>query len=436
MELSQKQTQNLTLTPELSQSLNILQYSTYELVDFIQQQVVENPVLEVREKSYIKADLHPNYRSRSKISGNQDFDPLLHYSQQNRTLEQHLMEQVVMLPNMTPIQLKMLTFLIGNLNQYGYLEMEPAIAARIFSVSLLELEEVIGILQSLDPIGVGAKSLAQSLLIQLSVQSNPHPLAMPIVKKHMDDLAVKNYRKIAKLLNASLQDVQEAEDYIKTLNPRPCSEYQYEMTQYVAPDVIIKIVNNMLQIVVNDALMPELTINQHYGNELKKMDCAHDFLKEKYHEAMILINGISQRNRTLFKVAKAIIERQSDFLLKGLSALAPMTLRDISEQIGYHESTISRATSNKYIQTPHGIFLLRSLFTAGVNKSNGLDTESSTSVKEKIKTLIANENKQKPFSDQQLVLLLEKYGILLSRRTVAKYREEIGIPGSSKRRRF
>jgi len=433
MELSQKQTQNLTLTQELSQSINILQYSTFELVDYLQQQVVENPVLEVKERRVSIAGLH---QTKNTASQNQEFDPILHYATQQTSLEQHLMEQVMMLPDMDPTKEKMLSFLIGNINHLGYLEIEPAFAARIFGVSLSEMEQVIGILQSLDPIGVGTRNLPQCLLLQISKRCDAHPLAAPIVKNHLDDLASKNYRKIAKSLSVGIDKVQEAEDFIKTLNPRPCSDFNYEMTHYVAPDITVKRLNDDYKIIVNDNLIPELKINQYYGLNSSEMDGANDFLKEKYHEAMILMNSLTQRNRTLLKVTQVIVDKQLDFFKMGLSGLKPMTLKDISEQLGYHESTISRATSNKYIQTPHGIFLLRSLFTTGLNTTNGLETESSTCVKEKIRALVDKENRLKPYSDQQLVLLLEKYGILISRRTVAKYREEIGIPGSSKRKRY
>ncbi len=433
MELSQKQTQNLTLTQELSQSINILQYSTFELVDYLQQQVVENPVLEVKERWISIAGLH---QTKNTANQNQKFDPILHYATQQTSLEQHLMEQVMMLPDMDPTKEKMLSFLIGNINHLGYLEIEPAIAARIFEVSLSEMEQVIGILQSLDPIGVGTRNLPQCLLLQISKRCDAHPLAAPIVKNHLDDLASKNYRKIAKSLSVDIHKVQEAEDFIKTLNPRPCSEFNYEMTHYVTPDITVKRLNDDYKIIVNDNLIPELKINQYYGLNSSEMDGANDFLKEKYHEAMILMNSLTQRNRTLLKVTQVIVAKQSDFFKMGLSGLKPMTLKDISEQLGYHESTISRATSNKYIQTPHGIFLLRSLFTSGLNTTNGLETESSTCIKEKIRALVEKENRLKPYSDQQLVLLLEKYGILISRRTVAKYREEIGIPGSSKRKRY
>ncbi|MGJ7922054.1 RNA polymerase factor sigma-54 [Neobacillus sp. LXY-4] len=431
VELNQKQTLNLKLNPELRQSVNILQYSSLELVDYLQQQSVDNPVLEIKEQTRYEEE----FNSSKKSAVSSDYNPIIHCSDTKTSLEKHLMEQVMTLQNTTPLQIKILKFLIGNLNHHGFLEIEPAIAARIFSIPLTEIEQVITILQSFEPIGVGARNLADCLLIQMRASTDYPSLAFLIVEKHLADLASKNYRKLAKTLNVSLPEIQEAEDFIKTLNPRPCSEYHHEMTQYIAPDVIIASNQNEYVITVNDTLMPKVSINYSYQLD-QNMESANDFLKEKYHEAMILLTGITERKRTLYKVTQAIVERQKEFLQKGLSGLKPMTLKDISEQLGYHESTISRATSNKYIQTPHGLFKLKSLFTSGINRANSLETDSSTSVKAKIKALIDRENKQKPFSDQKLVQLLERHGILISRRTVAKYREEMGIQGSTKRKRY
>lgn len=439
MELSQKQTLKITLTPELRQSITILQYSSRELVNYLQQQTVENPLLDVKEKdmeSWGFPSSHSLKPSFSPHLGEKDEDPFRHYSNTKITLEKHLMEQVMTLKYLTSLQKQILHFLIGNLNQHGFLEMEPAIAARMFSVPLTEMEKEIQRLQSFDPIGVGARNLVDCLLIQLRERKQQQSLAYQIVKNHLDDLAAKHYHKLAKCFDCRLQEVQEAADLIKSLNPRPCSEFFYEMTQYIAPDVIVEMIENKYLIIINDEMMPDVSINHFYRNHLSRNVDADEYVKEKYHDAMILMNGIAQRKQTLFKVAKAIMDRQKEFLKKGMIGLKPMTLRDVAEQLGLHESTISRATSNKYIQTPHGLFKLKNLFSTGISRTNSYETDSAVVVKQKIKGLIHGENKQKPLSDQKLVEFLEKSGILISRRTVAKYREEIGIPGSSKRRRF
>lgn len=433
MKLNQHQTMQLTLTPELRQSINILQYSSFELIEFLQQQAVENPILDIKES--VNHDFFAHTYSKSSFSsfdGENDFDPILHYSDTNITLEKHLMEQIMTLHSVTSEQKRRLIFLIGHLNQHGFLEIEPAIAANMQSVTLEEMEEAIVILQSLDPLGVGARDFKESLLIQMRADIYSPSLAYQMIENHLEDVAAKRYLKISKLYDVTVQEVQEAADYIKTLNPRPCSEFNHEMTQYIMPDIVVENIKDEYIIIVNDSLIPQLSISQFYKND--KM--ATEYLKEKRHEAMILMNGIAQRKYTLYKVTEAIIKKQKDFLKHGMSELKPMTLKDISEQLGFHESTISRATSNKYIQTQHGLFKLKSLFTKGLTRSNSLETESSVVIKEKIKTFIDKENKQQPISDQMMVKLLQQNGIEISRRTVAKYREEMEIPGSSKRRRY
>lgn len=248
MDLLQKQTLKLTLTPELRQSINILQFSSLELVDFLHQQTVENPVLVVRDHS--RDDFGKRHDSKTSYgyqTRDSDFNPIQHCTDSKITLENHLVEQVMTIPNITPIQINIMKFLIGNLNQHGFLEIEPAITARIFSVQLEEIEKVIKMLQSLDPIGVGARNLADCLLIQIRSQSHPHPLAFEMISHHLEDLAAKHFQKIAKVFNVSVTEVQEAADYIKTLNPRPCIEFHHEMTHYIIPDVIVrKIKMNML----------------------------------------------------------------------------------------------------------------------------------------------------------------------------------------------
>ncbi|WP_338448943.1 RNA polymerase factor sigma-54 [Niallia oryzisoli] len=437
MNLNQYQTLKLTLTPELRQSINILQYSAYELIDFLKQQAVENPLLDIKEN--ISMDfVTRNYNQTSVSSGtsnsDKDYDPIIHYSDTVITLEKHLLEQIMTHAKINEGQKNILKFLIGHLNQHGYLEIEPVNAAQILSVSMEEMEEAVFILQTLDPVGVGARNLKECLLIQTESQQDSHPLAYPIIEHHMEDLAANRYHKMAKQFNVTVQDIQEAADFIKSLNPRPCSEYHHEMTQYIIPDVIVEKVNDEHIIIVNDSMIPQISIHPIYKNNTVKM--AEDYIKKKQHEITMLMNGISQRKYTLYKVTEAILEMQKDFFHYGMTKLKPMTLKDLSEQLGFHESTISRATSNKYIQTPHGLFKVKDLFSTGLSRRNSMDSESSVVIKEQIKDLIDKENKEKPISDQKIVELLMKNGIQISRRTVAKYREEMGIPGSSKRKRY
>ena len=434
MELKQTQTLKVTLTPQMLQSINMLQYSSYELMEFIQQQTVENPLLVLKEKSSHDFIVGKERSSFSSYNREQEYDPITQYSDTHVSLEKHLMEQIMTLPEITSKEIKIFKFLIGDLNRYGFLEIEPAMAAKIMSVSLQEMENTISILQSLDPVGVGARNIRESLLIQMRAQTDYNQLAYVMVEKHLEDIAEKKFRKIAKTNNVTLQEVQEATDYIKTLNPRPCSEFSHEMTQYIVPDVIIEKVNGEYIIIVNDRNMPQLDINPAYKNN--EMDSNDDYVKKKLQDATMLMNGMEQRKYTLYKVTQVILKLQEDFFNYGGTKLKPMTLKDVSKQLGFHESTISRATSNKYMQTPHGLYHIKNLFTTGIRNNNSVEAESSSSIKEKIKMFIDKEDKENPISDQIIVTLLQKDGIQISRRTVAKYREEARIPGSSKRRRY
>lgn len=433
IELKQKQT--LTLTLEMRQSINILQYSSLELVEFLQEQTIENPFLEIKEtvnEPFVTRNGEfPSFRTYNKDS---EYDPITHYSNTITTLEGHLIEQINILPNISEKQKKILQFLIGHLNRHGFLEIEPFIAAQILSVSLNDIENSILLLQSLDPIGVGAKNFKDCLLIQMKAQSYDDHLAYILIEKHMEDIAANNLRKIAKLQNVTIEDVQEAVDYIKTLNPRPCSEFNHDMTQYIAPDIIVEKIKNEYFIIVNDSVIPKLSINQFYKNN--DMDLEDDYIKKKFQEASILMNGIEQRKHTLYKVAEVLINTQKDFFTYGINKLKPMTLKDIADQLDVHESTVSRATSNKYIQTPHGIYLIKNLFTTGLSINNSGEAESSVAIKGKIKALIREEDNKKPLSDQMIANLLSQQGIKISRRTVAKYREEEGIPSSAKRKKY
>nr|WP_295973881.1 RNA polymerase factor sigma-54 [uncultured Bacillus sp.] len=437
IDLKQIQTIKLTLTPELRQSINILQYSSLELIEFIQQQTVENPIVELKEKPI---DYFISRRGKEPFSSfhtqhrERDFDPILQYSNTNISLEMYLLEQINTLPGITIELKKILKFLIGHLNHYGFLEIKLEDAVKNLSVTLDEVEKAIIVLQSLDPIGVGARNIKESLLIQLRVQSLENHLAYKIIENHLEDIAAKRFRKMSKIYQVTLKEIQEVADYIKTLNPRPCSEFSDEMTQYIVPDVMVEKVKGEYIIIVNDSILPQISINPILARNLLGIE--DDYIKQKIQDAKMLMNGIEQRKYTLMKVVQAILNMQREFFEEGLAKLKPMTLKDISEELGFHESTISRATSNKYIQTPHGLFHLKKLFTNGLSKNASITTESSISIKGKIKRLIAEENKEKPISDQMIAALLQHEGIQISRRTVAKYREEAGIPGSSKRRRY
>jgi len=437
MTLEQKQTIHISLTPELRQSLNLLQFSTMEIKDFLYQVELENPLLEIKEN---KENEFFTGKYRETLSSykdsSQDYDVVFSTKKQ-LNLEEHLMEQVNTLLYVTNKQKNILKYLIYSLNEQGFLEMEIVNIARTFSVHVEEAEQVVSILQSLDPIGVGARDLRECLLLQLDHMGYFNSLAYALVENYLEEVGEKRYQKLAELFNVSIQEIQVAFDLIQTLNPRPCSKFFTGITDYIAPDVIVEKVNQDYMIVVNDEMIPTISINSAYHDLLQSgPEEVTGYLKEKYQQVMTLMNGITQRKLTLYKVVKVIVEKQRAFFQEGFIGLKPMTLKVIAAELGYHESTISRAISNKYIQTPHGLFQIKSLFTSGFSHSDSSEMDSPVVVKAKIKELVNQEDKRKPYSDQILLKLLEQEGISISRRTIAKYREEIGIPSSVKRKRF
>ncbi|HWK23336.1 MAG TPA: RNA polymerase factor sigma-54 [Ureibacillus sp.] len=437
MTLEQKQTIHISLTPELRQSLNLLQFSTMEIKEFLHQVELENPLLEIKENKENEF-FTGKYRETglSYKDSSQDYDVVFSTKKQ-LNLEEHLMEQVNTLLYVTNKQKNILKYLIYSLNEQGFLKIELANIARTFSVSLDKAEQVVSILQSLDPIGVGARDLRECLLLQLDHMGYFNSLAYALVENYLEDVGEKRYTKLAELMNLSIQEIQVAFDLIQTLNPRPCSQFHTGITDYIAPDVIIEKVNQDYMIVVNDEMIPTISINSAYHDLLESgPEEVTGYLKEKYQQVMTLMNGITQRKLTLYKVVKAIVEKQRAFFQEGFIGLKPMTLKVIATELGYHESTISRAISNKYIQTPHGLFQIKSLFTSGFSHNDSSEMDSPVVVKAKIKELVNQEDKRKPYSDQILLKLLEQEGISISRRTIAKYREEIGIQSSVKRKRF
>lgn len=431
--LYQQQTLKLVMTPELRQAITILQYSAVDLLDFLRQQAAENPILDLSEKNremmaaelstqkeknkqpeidwkdYIRANAtgDDTYYQRSSAPA-QDYDPFNFISAGGTTLEEHLLEQVAMLKNITSFEKRILNFLIGNLNENGYLMISETEAADILNTEVQHIEEMIWLLQSLEPVGVGARSLAECLLLQLRDEPEEYTLAISIVEYHLEDLAEKRYQKIAASLGVTPQEVQQAADHVRTLNPRPGAEFAQGTPRYIVPDVTVEKVENEYVVMVNESSMPNLTINRFYQQMLKKdeADTAQRYIQDKLNSALWLIRSIEQRRMTLYRVTQAIVEEQQSFFEKGTAGLKPMTLRDIAEKVGLHESTISRATSNKYVQTPRGLFELKYFFTTGLGRADGGEASSVLNIKEKIKAMIDKEDKKKPLSDQKLPIFL------------------------------
>ncbi|MGC5326941.1 RNA polymerase factor sigma-54 [Brevibacillus sp. SYSU BS000544] len=454
--LYQEQTLKLVMTPELRQAITILQYSATDLLSYLQEQAAENPVIELHEVSATAERLEqkrPTERVEidwKEIAQNQDrsdysvnknestYNPLDYVQASDKTLYDYLTSQLGFTKGLTSSQKQMGLFLIGNINEKGYLEVSLEEASQRLGVSILELEPVLTIIQRFDPVGVGARNLEECLVLQLQYEGYNDEHTIAVVLDHLQDLANNRFSRIAEKLQITVQQVQEIADVVKTLNPRPGAAYGAGETRYIVPDVAVEKISGEYVVFVNDVSTPRLSINRFYEKMLKEnktQEEAKQFIHDKLNAAIWLAKSLEQRRLTLLKVTQAIVEMQREFFDRGVHYLKPMTQKEIAEKVNLHESTVSRATSNKYVQTPRGVFELKYFFTSALTTASG-ESASSESVKKRIKALIDAEDRKQPLSDQKLSELLDKEGIEISRRTVAKYREEMMIASSAKRKRY
>ncbi|MDN9010450.1 RNA polymerase factor sigma-54 [Brevibacillus laterosporus] len=454
--LYQEQTLKLVMTPELRQAITILQFSAIDLMNYLQEQAIENPVIDLQEIAVAQEPLPADKREKSldfdwkellnnpghnDFSVNRDesaYNPLDYVSDTRTTLFSHLEEQLGYVKRLTPVQRQIARYIIGNLDERGYLEVPVTDIKERLGVDLEEAEDVLRVIQHLDPAGVAARSLEECLLLQLEHEGLDDEHIVEVIKHHLVDLANNRFGKIAEQLHISVGDVQRIADLVRTLNPRPGAAYSSADIRYIVPDVTVEKVMGEYIVIVNDSSLPRLSINPFYERMLKEKtekDEARQFVHEKLNAAVWLAKSLEQRRMTLLRVTQAIVDLQNDFFEKGIHYLKPMTQKDIAERVQLHESTISRATSNKYVQTPRGVFELKYFFTSALSTASG-EAASSESVKKRIKAFIDKEDRNKPYSDQKLAELLEKEGVEISRRTVAKYREEMLILSSAKRKRF
>jgi len=453
--LNLQQTQKLIMTPELRQAIAILQLPALELSHFIEEQLLENPLLETKDEpretddkdlsadmaeepwsldwqGYLKYQEEKGIRQKMEDAGEEDnrFEPFIATAP---TLQEHLLTQLHIAKTSVPQFVA--EYIIGNLDDNGYLRLSLEEIANELNVPLATVEKALKLVQSFDPPGVGARSIKECLALQL-----PHfPDCPPLTSQFLDyleDLAAGRLQRIANALSCSLAEVQEMADFIKQLDPKPGRRFSGPgEVRFIVPDVIIEEIEGEYIILVNDVTVPRLHINQAYRQILNQSgdEETRKFVEQKLNSAAWLIKSIEQRRLTLYKVANAIVNRQKEFLRHGIRYLKPLTLKDIAEEIGVHESTVSRATANKYVQTPRGVFEFKFFFANAV----GQDQEVATDViKAMIKELIAKENPKSPYSDQKIADLLNEKGIKISRRTVAKYRDELGIPVMSLRKRY
>ncbi|VXB28850.1 RNA polymerase sigma-54 factor [Bacillus sp. 349Y] len=418
--LFQQQQQKLQMTQQLSQAITILQYSTMELNDFLESKAMENPLIQLKPP-------------KRKLAEWQDF-----VSDTTKSLSEALLIQLN-LKSLTSVERDCLEELIFSLDDNGYLHIEPGYFLKKYEIGEEELESTISMIQSLEPAGIGARSLQECIHLQLDRRWEVPDFVLTIVSDHFQAFADRKWKGIAKILGLELKQVQTAADFITQCNPRPGSAYAKDFSHYIVPELNVRVQGDDVTVALYDGTSITVTLNKEYTDFIghhPDRDTA-SYIKEKKQEFEWLVQSLRQRKQTMLKVGKAIVEKQRGFFLQGPGHLQPLTLKQIAEEIGAHESTISRAVRGKYVQTPYGVFELKSFFTAAVRAvDTAEETVSAGTVKRELQELVNQEDKRKPLSDQKLVALLTEKGCDVSRRTVAKYRDQLGIPSSTKRKRY
>lgn len=474
-----KLVQQLVITPQLQQAIRLLQLTRLELVDMISQEMKENPLLEeVEEEREIvegeqaaaeeeaaepPAENAVIQEVKGEGEGTDDFDwenylencnltpfqrssswdgeeraSFENFLTKRTTLFDHLYWQL-QLSHFTDEEQKVGTWILGNLDEDGYLKVSVEDICSETNLSPDSVEGVLGRVQQFDPVGVAARDLKECLLIQLEHLSVRDHLAEKIVSEHLSLLKNRNFPAIARRLGVSLERVNHAALLISKLEPKPGKAFGGDVAQEIVPDVYVYKVEGEYVIYLNDEGVPRLNVNPFYRSILSdsrgSFQGDRKYIQEKLRSALWLIRSIHQRQTTIYRVAKSIVKFQKDFLDKGIQFLRPLVLRDVAEDIQMHESTISRVTNNKYMHTPQGIYELKYFFNAGITSTQG-ETLASESVKNLVREIIAKEDPKKPYSDEKLVQILKGMNIHIARRTVSKYREMMKILSSSERRKI
>lgn len=485
--LFQKLSQQLVMTPQLRQAIKILQVSRAELETLIQDELSENPILEegleqlddepqsrtdesVRddapaEEEWLDApretektdEIEPSadklaeidwreylntysndWQGASQTSADYDDDdkrPAYENTLTRATsLTEHLIWQLRM-GGIDAAEESIAALLVGNLDKDGYLQVDIEDVAFQCGSDYDLVEAALRRIQSLEPTGVGARDLRECLLLQVFADEGRDELAEPIVTDHMDLLESRRYDKIARELGVPVEEIADAAAYIASLEPKPGRDFDEGDVRYIVPDVFVYKVGDELQVTLNDEGLPRLRVSNYYRSVLGEEGSgdAKRYIQDKMRSAAWLIKSIHQRQRTLSLVAQSIVRFQREFFEHGVTHLKPLVLKNVAEDIGMHESTVSRATANKYVHTPQGTFELKYFFTSSLQGADG-DEVSAESVKERIREIIEAEDPKRPLSDQHIARMLASENVAIARRTVAKYREMMGVQPSSKRR--
>lgn len=427
----QKQTQKLAMTQKLQQSIQVLQFSMDELVDYIDNQALENPLLDVTEPNYTL-----NY-SKPKGSSGQELDYLSQIPDRNISLFEYLIEQIHLNYRDTYLR-SLVLFLVEYIDLNGFLTIDLKDAENKTGAAKIQMLDALTLIQQLDPAGVGARNLQECLMLQTERDNFAPNLAYVILEEFFEELVDRKWEKIAKHFSVSLTEIQSVFDYIQTLTPTPGAVFGSSEGLYIIPDLTVKIINGEPKVFSNKAGVPEIRFQQNYFDQMKKSEDPEviKYLENKAQEFDWLKKMMEQRGDTIYRVGAQIVGHQKDFFLEKSRPLKPLILKEIADELSIHESTVSRAVNGKYLETEFGIFELKTFFGQKVSTKDSGEDLTTNAIKDQLKQLIQNENKEKPLSDQKLADLLLENGVEISRRTVAKYREALKIPGSSKRKRY
>ena len=467
-----RQRQQLVMTPKLQQALKLLQMPAIELQQMLKQEIMENPLLEEVE-DYLETQ-EEEERQREKETEKNSDEPSedgqgdgedidwaeyfqsgfeIGYGLGEETQEEFFERVPVAKRSFTEqliSQLRIATddertiivgdYIVGSLDESGYLTCELEEVANTFGVPVEEVGRVLKIIQTFDPPGIGARNLQECLLIQLSAQGLQDSLAAKIIRDHFKDFKQKKYLEVSKKLKIPIQEVQNQCKIIAQLDPKPGLEIMAGDPQYVIPDLVVEKVDDKYVVYLNDRNIPRLRISQAYQEELMKDKTTGDketkeFIHSRLKSARWLIQTIEQRRRTMVKVMECIVEKQREFFEKGTAFLRPLTLQQVASEINMHESTVSRVTTNKYVQTPRGVFELKFFFSSSLGTTDGNEI-SAKSAKDKIRRIIEAEDAYNPLSDQKIADMLMSGGLNIARRTVAKYREQLNILPARMRKQY
>ncbi len=467
-DLTIEQSQKLTMTPELIQAIQILQFNSQELEDYVQEELMQNPVLEYggteekheREQEVSKSESldtkeaeEADFDLREKVK-EAEYDDISYKQWEHRkdkdeptfeqfvskeeTLEDYLLLQLTF-SKLKGRDMKIGRYMIESIDENGYLTVKLSDVAKLFGICEEHVDKILDVIQTFEPPGVGARTLAECLILQLAAKGLLEESVEYIILHHLEDIGENKLNKVSKATGLTIAQVQMITDLIRTLEPKPGRRFSTgETVKYVVPDVIVEKIDGEYQVLTNETTIPHLMVSSYYMSLAKRASEDAElskYLNDKYNSAMWLIKSIQQRRQTIYNVVAFVVDYQKEFLDKGSKYLKTLNLKQVAEALDIHESTVSRSINGKYMQTPRGVFEIRYFFSSGVTGAGG-EGMSSNSIKTFIKEIVDSEDPKKPYSDQDMVEILSGKGIEISRRTVAKYRECMNILSSSKRKRY